>query len=214
MESVWAMESALTLVDSWQVPRSEWVIDSDFGSSPTLFTVRVGGVSRPLVGVAHKNGTYYAFLRDAIRSGPVWRTIVAQGGSCPNCGQGSISTAAWDGSQLYVAGGNTTINGTSCQGSVRALNPTTGVALWQQCLLEGPVVAAITVIPGVVVVEAGPVLVLLDSTSAQRLFSYRDPQDGSVFYGSASVSHGVLYLGSAYHLDFLYAKATERYSGS
>jgi polyvinyl alcohol dehydrogenase (cytochrome) len=189
--------SDLALIDSWQVPRSEWVIDSDFGSSPTLFTALLGGIPRPLVGVAHKNGTYYAFPRDAIGSGPVWRTAIAEGGSCPNCGQGSISTAGWDGRHLYVAGGNTTINGTSCQGSVQALKPTTGAVLWQQCLSDGPVVAAITVVPGVVIAEAGPVLLLFDSTSGQRVFTYRDHQDGSVFYGSASVARGALYLGSS-----------------
>jgi polyvinyl alcohol dehydrogenase (cytochrome) len=188
--------SDLTLVDSWQVPPSEWVVDSDFGSSPTLFTALVGGVSRPLVGVAHKNGTYYAFLRDDIGSGPVWRAAIAQGGSCPDCGDGSISTAAWDGTHLYVAGGRTTINGASCYGSVRALNPSTGAALWQQCVTAGPVIAAITAVPGVVVAAAGPVLLLLDSTSGQRVFTYRDPQKGGVFYGPASVSRGALYLGS------------------
>jgi polyvinyl alcohol dehydrogenase (cytochrome) len=188
--------SDLTLIDSWQVPPSEWVVDSDFGSSPTLFTAQLGGALRPLVGVAHKNGTYYAFLRDAIGSGPVWRAAIAQGGSCPDCGDGSISTAAWDGTHLYVAGGRTTINGASCYGSVRALNPTTGAALWQQCVTAGPVIAAITAVPGVVVAAAGPVLLLLDSTSGQRVFTYRDPQNGGVFYGPASVSRGALYLGS------------------
>lgn len=188
--------SDLALIDSWQVPRSEWVVDSDFGSSPTLFTAAVGGVLRPLVGVAHKNGTYYAFLRDAIGSGPIWRAAIAQGGSCPDCGDGSISTAAWNGTHLYVAGGRTTINGASCYGSVRALNPTTGAALWQQCVTAGPVIAAITAVPGVVVAAAGPVLLLLDATTGQRVFTYRDPQNGGVFYGPASVSRGALYLGS------------------
>src|SRR5205814_10589746 len=62
-----------------------------------------------------------ALDRANIANGPVWRAQIAVGGSCPECGQGSISSNAWDGSRLYVAGGNTTINGNTCKGSLRAL---------------------------------------------------------------------------------------------
>ena len=51
--------------------------DSDFGSTPTLFNGVIGGQSQPLVGSINKNGVYYAFERDAISSGPVWRTRIA-----------------------------------------------------------------------------------------------------------------------------------------
>ncbi len=188
--------SNLAFVGSWQVPPSQTVDDSDFGSAPTLFTATIASVSRALVGVAHKNGRYYAFARGAISRGPVWTRKIARGGGCPECGKGSISPSAWDGTRLYVAGGRTAINGTKCRGSVRALDPATGAFLWEHCLTDGTVLAAVTVVPGVVVVEDGSAMVVLNATSGQTLFSYKDPTKGSVFYGAASISNGMLYVGN------------------
>jgi len=188
--------SNLAYVGSWQVPPSQAVADSDFGSAPTLFTAPIGGVPRALVGIGHKNGRYYALLRGALSRGPVWTKRIANGGGCPECGDGSISPSAWDGSELYVAGGLTRINGVTCRGSVRALNPATGAYLWQDCLTNGTVLAAVTAVPGVVVVEDGSTMVLLNATSGQILFSYKDSTRGSVFYGAASISNGVLYVGN------------------
>src|SRR5579859_3988684 len=120
----------LSFISSWQVPATEQGKDSDFGSTPTLFQATIGGILYQLVGAVNKNGTYYAFDRTNIGNGPLWRAQIAVGGQCPECGQGSISSAAWDGTTLYVAGGNTTINGTSCRGSLRGLNPVDGSFLW------------------------------------------------------------------------------------
>ena len=188
--------SNLKLSGSWQIPRSQWVDDSDFGSAPILFTAKLGGVSRPLVGAADKNGRYYAFLRGAISAGPVWTKQIAKGGGCPECGLGSIAPSSWDGSTLYVAGGHTTIHGTNCQGSVRALNPATGAFLWEHCLTGGPVLAAVTGVPGVLVVEEGRTFVVIEAVTGKTLFSYTDAKQITVFYGSASISNGVLYVGS------------------
>ncbi|MGH2516895.1 MAG: PQQ-binding-like beta-propeller repeat protein, partial [Ktedonobacterales bacterium] len=55
--------AGLTLVSSWQIPPSQQVFDGDFGSTPTLFTATIGGVSRSLLGIVGKNGLYYAFDR-------------------------------------------------------------------------------------------------------------------------------------------------------
>ncbi len=185
--------SDLKVVGFWRVPRSEWVIDPDFGSTPTLFKAKIGGVSRPLVGVAHKNGIYYAFLRGDLNKGPLWTAEIAKGGSCPNCGKGSISPSAWDGTQLYVAGGYTTVQGANCRSDLRALNPATGAFIWERCLPDGPILAAVTVVPGVVAVTGGSALLLVDATSGETLFIFHDTTRGSVFYGAASISHGMLY---------------------
>jgi polyvinyl alcohol dehydrogenase (cytochrome) len=188
--------SNLVVVSSWQVPPDQAVDDSDFGSAPTLFTAHIRGVSRPLVGIAHKNGEYYALLRGALAKGPVWKKRIAGGGGCPECGKGSISPSAWDGNRLYIAGGHTTIHGGKCLGSVRALNAATGAFLWEHCLTNGPVLAAVTVVPGVVVVESGSTMIVLASVSGKTLFSYKDHATGSVFYGAASISKGMLYVGN------------------
>ena len=45
---------------SWQVPSSQQTPDGDFGSTPTVFPAVINGTTHTLVGVANKNGIYYA----------------------------------------------------------------------------------------------------------------------------------------------------------
>lgn len=190
--------STLTYISSWQVPLADQINDSDFGSTPTLFSAVIGGVKHSLVGVVNKNGTYYAFDRASLSNGPVWSAQVATtGGGCgPDCGDGSISPSAWDGSTLYVAGGQTTIGGASCKGSLRALSPATGKFKWEHCLTDGPVLAAVSAVPGVAVVGEGSTFVLVATSNGHTLFSYTDINSNSNFYGAASISNGVLYIGN------------------
>jgi polyvinyl alcohol dehydrogenase (cytochrome) len=188
--------SDLGLVGSWQVPQSEWVFDSDFGATPTLFTAKHGGATVPMVGVVNKNGVYYALQQGALSKGPLWRANIARGGTDPDLGDGSISSSAWDGSRLYVAGGNTTIGGMQCPGSVRALNPSTGAFLWQHCVTSREVLGAVTAIPGVVAVGAGNLLLAFDATTGKTLFVYKDSHQGSAFEAACSISRGVLYIGN------------------
>ena len=152
--------SNLSFINSWQVPQNQQVSDGDFGATPTLFSAVIGGVTRSLVGVVNKNGIYYALDRTAISHGYVWSAKIATvGGGCgPDCGDGSISSSAWDGSTLYIAGGQTTIGGVSCQGSLRAVNPATGTFIWEHCMTQGPVLGAVTMVPGVAVVGEGNTL--------------------------------------------------------
>lgn len=188
--------SNLTYFDSWQVPTGERVKDSDFGSTPTLFQATIHSQLVYMVGIVNKNGKYYAFNRAAINTGPMWKASIAVGGNCPDCGDGSISPGAWDGTTLYVAGGNTTINGASCAGSLRALDPATGAFRWEHCMQDGPVLPAVTVVPGVAMVVEGPYLVLVTTASGKTLFRSRGSNNTSHFYGAICVSNGVLYVGS------------------
>jgi outer membrane protein assembly factor BamB len=185
--------SDLSLVGAWQVPGIQQGDDTDFGNTPTLFQVSVNGVKHQLVGIASKDGSFYAFGRDALDKGLVWSDTIAQGGTCGECGDGSISPAAWDGTHLYVAGGHTTINGMPCQGSLRALNPANGAFVWEKCMLDGPVLGAVTVAPGIVVAEDGHELVVVDSKSGKTLFTYKEPGARALFYAAPSISAGVLY---------------------
>jgi polyvinyl alcohol dehydrogenase (cytochrome) len=187
--------SSLALIGSWQVPISQQVTDGDFGSTPTLFQATINGSLQQLLGVANKNGIYYALVRGHLGQGPVWQATIAIGGDCPTCGNGSISPSAWDGSTLYAAGGNTTINGVSCQGSLRALNPATGAFLWQDCLTTGPVLGAITAVPKLAVVGAGPDVYVFPTTGQAKPLFTATGSSGATFYGGASVSNGVLYVG-------------------
>jgi outer membrane protein assembly factor BamB len=190
--------SDLSSISSWQVPVSEQINDSDFGSTPTLFKATIGGVQHLLVGIANKNGTYYAFDRSFISTGPLWQANIATiGGGCgPDCGDGSISPSAWGGSVLYVAGGQTTIAGVSCKGSLRALSPATGNFLWEHCLNDGPVLGAVSLVRGVAIVGEGTTLAVIAAPNGHTLYTYTDTNNNSYFYGPASVSNGVLYIGN------------------
>jgi polyvinyl alcohol dehydrogenase (cytochrome) len=184
--------SSLSLLSSWQIPSGEHGPDSDFGSTPTLFTS--GGV--PMVGMQNKNGVYYAFNRRSIGSGPVWKTTIAKPGECPQCGNGDISSSTWDGTRLYVGGGNATIRGTKCLGSVEALQPGNGAIIWQNCLTGGPVIAAVTSVPGVVFLGEGAFIKAFSASTGSNLFTYQDSNSGSDFWGPASISSGSAYIGN------------------
>lgn len=183
--------ATLTYLDSWQVPAAQQLPDGDFGSTPTLFSASVSGVARSLIGVANKNGLYYALDRTALHVGPVWTARVASGGGSPTGGYGSISPSAWDGTTLYAAGGKTTIKGVSCGGNVGALNPATGGFMWRDCFPQ-PVLGAVVGVPGVIEVGAGNKIEVMAAASGAILFSFKAPT-GGLFRGAASISHGTLY---------------------
>ncbi len=185
----------LSFVGAWQVPPADQGFDSDFGTTPTLFQATIGGVLHQMLGLANKNGIYYAFNRADISAGPLWQVRIAAPGADPARGHGSISSSAWDGTALYVAGADTTINNLACGGSVRALDPTTGVFLWERCLGKN-VLAAVTSVPGLVIADAGANMIVVNATTGKKLFTYHDPTTGSGFWGAASVSNGVLYQGN------------------
>lgn len=184
--------SSLSLLSSWQIPSTDHGTDSDFGSTPTLFTSN----GTPMVGIQNKNGIYYAFDRSSLSSGPAWKTKVAIAGDCPECGKADISSSAWDGTYLYVGTGNTTIQGVSCQGSIQALDPATGNIIWNNCLQGGPVIGAVTAVPGVCFVGDGTYFQAFDTSNGNTLFSYQDTNPGSNFWGPASISNGVAYVGN------------------
>ncbi len=178
--------SDLALLDAWQVPRNEQIPDSDFGATPTLFEATIGEVKHQMIGLPNKNGVYYAFDRTAIGRGPVWKLRLG--------GIYSIASSAWDGSHLYVGGRDTTYQGISCEGTLSALDPATGAFLWRHCLGDGPALGAITAIPGVVIVAEESYFLAIATADGRTLFRYANRQ--ASFVGPASVSHGVLYIGS------------------
>jgi polyvinyl alcohol dehydrogenase (cytochrome) len=184
----------LSLEGAWQIPSSQQITDGDFGTAPTLFQATIAGVQHQMLGLINKNGMYYAFDRTNITAGPVWQTQLAvppSGGGIGN----NISSSEWDGTTLYAAAGVTTINGTSCSGSVRALDPASGAFLWQNCLSHDAI-APVIGCPGLVTVDAGQTLLILNASTGSQLFSFTDTHTKSMFAGPASISHGTLYQGN------------------
>ncbi len=82
--------ATLKVVDAWQIPIAVQVFDGDWGTTPTLFHDKDGHL---MVGAAAKNGFYYAFRADNIHAGPAWSVQIADGGSCPQCGDGRCRRA-------------------------------------------------------------------------------------------------------------------------
>ncbi len=181
--------STLRVTSLWQVPSSQHPADSDFGATPMLFSATIGTVTHQLVGAENKNGTYYVLDRDNLAAGPVWTfaaasttTIASQ--ACGNVDPISSSAWAGAGSPVMVAGLST--SGSSCIGTLAALDPSTGQTEWQ-IALPGSVEGAVTEVPGVVAVGTGPAVELVSSSSGQVLFSYTEsskPTPKGVIFGA------------------------------
>ena len=193
--------SDLSLVASWAVPQSERQWDTDFGTTPTLFSAHTSAGDVPMVGAVNKNGIYYAFRRDGVSAGPVWQLRIGIGGSRPDLGTGNIAPSAWNGSTLFVGGGITTINGAKCMGSLRALDPATGAIIWQDCL-PGPVLGAPVLTSSMVEVGSGSSVLVVSSQTGAVLFRHLEP--GARFWGPASISNGTYYISNmSGHLYFV-----------
>jgi len=116
----------LKVVASFQIPKSDFAGDSDFGGSPTIFG--------PYVGACNKNGIYYTLLQSTMTL--VWKQQIGAKSTGSTPAQCSAA-AAYDGTYLYIAGPATTIGGTSYPGSIRRVDPATGNFLWQTGLPDG-----------------------------------------------------------------------------
>jgi polyvinyl alcohol dehydrogenase (cytochrome) len=181
----------LAIEDHWKIPLADYngTPDADWGSSPTLFHDAEG---RLLVGASQKDGQYYAFDRARLSEGPVWTTRLAIGGDCPECGDGSLSTAAFDGSSLYAAGGRIMVGAAEVRGTVSALDPATGTARWTFTDLHGPVLAPVSVANGVVFAAAGTQAVALDAATGALLWRF---DTGAPLYGGIAISDGRVFFG-------------------
>ena len=178
--------SDLSLVGFWQVPPAEWIHDSDFGSTPVLFSTSGG---TPMVAVANKNGLLYAFDRDDLSAGPVWQFRV------DDASEPQLAPSAYDGQYIYAAGGTNTINGTSCKGGLYKVDPTTGTAVWAECT-PGWTQGAVSMDPGLVVIGTGVSFEVYASDTGNLLYTYTDKATNSAFTSSASIANGQILFGN------------------
>ena len=190
-------DASLKLLGSWRVPSANLPNhDSDFGSTPTLFSASIGGVVHQMMGIQNKNGIYYAFKRYDISRGPLWQDRVARSGNCPECGKGGIAPSAYNGHLLFIGGEKTSIGHAICAGSIRAVRPSTGKVVWADCLRSGPVLGAVTAVPGLVFVDAGNTVYAVGTNRGTIVWSYKDTHGGSGFWGAPTVSGGRVYVGN------------------
>jgi outer membrane protein assembly factor BamB len=180
----------LTVEDAWRLDDPDAVeFDYDWGSSPTLFTTAAG---RNLFGAGQKDGKYYAFDRANIQAGPVWTTPICGGGSTPQAGQGTLSTAAFDGTRLYMGGG-APVGSTDpdVQGTLTALDPSDGHVIWQQTF-AGTDIAPVSFANGVVFSTAGQLAFGLDAATGRILWSFRT---AGTCFGGIAISRGRILFG-------------------
>jgi hypothetical protein len=196
-ESMMAFTSSnLSLISSWAVPQSQRGGDSDFGTTPVFFSATIGGTAYNLVGAINKNGYFYAFDRTNISGGPKWEEQVAPGGDCPQCGTADITPDVFANGTLYIGTGDVSLNGTSCAGSVSAVNPATGAYIWRHCLMSGPVLGALTYVNGVVIATQGSWINALDASNGNTIFRYQDTTSGAYYYGGVAIANGRMYAGN------------------
>jgi outer membrane protein assembly factor BamB len=176
--------------DRWKLPNASgqyW--DGDWGSSPTLFTDANG---RQLVGAGQKDGGYYAFDRNDLDAGPVWVAPIAVGGEVPQQGQGTLSTAAFDGKRLYVGGGTPRdIIDPAVFGAVSAVTPSNGRIVWRHTF-NGPVLGPISFANGVVFAVGGKTVAALDAATGALLWSFDMNAWG---FGGVVIARGRAYVG-------------------
>jgi polyvinyl alcohol dehydrogenase (cytochrome) len=185
----------LSFVASWPLPKADATKpDFDYGSTPTLFQATINGVSHAMLGMANKNGYYYALDRTNISAGALWKTRISNGGADPY-NAASISASAYDGTNLYVGGSALTIGSQICLGTLQSLDPNTGAFHWQLCL-NGPILDPVLAVPGLVVAGWGNIMGVVDSVTGQILYSYQDTTTKGRFEAAATISNGILYDGS------------------
>jgi outer membrane protein assembly factor BamB len=192
----------LLIEDRWKLPHEDgYLWDADWGSSPTLFTDAAG---RELVGAGQKDGGYYVFDRADLASGPIWIAPIARPGEVPQAGDGTLSTAAFDGSRLYVGGGVPPDNeDDSVLGSVCAVDPGTGRILWRHTM-TGPVIAPVAFANGVVFVVGGDSVEALDAETGTAIWSYTMKAWG---FSGVAIAQGHLYVGDLF--GTIYAFSTD-----
>jgi len=118
--------STLKLLGAYKVPQRQVTSDGDFGSSPSFFG--------NYVGACNKNGYYYVLNQTTMKL--VWRWRIGRSSGGPKRGE-CLGTPAYNGTDLFFGGNQTTFGGTTYPGSVSARSATTGKLLWQTGLPGG-----------------------------------------------------------------------------
>ncbi len=196
----------LEVKDAWQIPIGVQVFDGDWGTTPTLFHDKNGAL---MVGASAKNGFFYAFHADNISAGPVWKAQVSDGGSCPECGEGAISSSVYAYDTLYVAAGYISLGQQQkFPGSVTAFDPTSGQIKWIHPT-SAPVIPALTGANGLVVACAGDTIEVLNAVTGALVWEYAT---GAPIFAPATIAGGVLYVASTD--GNLYAFSAGPYVGS
>lgn len=189
-ESILAINaSSMQLRAYWQVPLNQSMPDSDFGSTPTLFTPK-GGF--PMVCAVNKNGILYAWYQSNLTL--AWERHISS--------VVSVTSVSWSGSHLYVLGPNTTIGTANFSSAVREINPLTGAVQWQKGLaLPHTGYASPLWSDGALIVAESSSVLLMASSNAKLLATLSVTGKVSA---PPTVSRGELYVATTFGYLFAY----------
>jgi polyvinyl alcohol dehydrogenase (cytochrome) len=172
--------------------------DYDFGQAPALFSIRIDGKSRDLVGAGQKSGQYWALDPDT--GAVVWTTQAGPGGTAGGLQWGS----AVDGKRVYTQNANSNFKpwpgpGGATSGVWSGLDAATGQILWETRppdggSTSGPVTTANGVVFGCSL-DADGHMYALNAATGDVLWSFAS--GGSCLSGAA-ISNGTVYWGSGY----------------
>jgi outer membrane protein assembly factor BamB len=167
--------SNLDVDGSWQIPSSYQGSDSDFGTTPCIFTTPSGMTE---VIASNKDGYAYAFNASNVSTdgswGPIWSLLTG----------GGWGGAVYDGSTLYLSGN-----------AVTAVNPLTGNVSWSTIVPGGYILGSLTWANGIIYAGVGPNIAALDATNGTILWNATLP-GGQVTVSEPVVADGRLYVAS------------------
>jgi len=174
-------------------------IDSDFGSAPNEFTIKIpNGSTRTILGAGQKNGVYAAFDPDTGRM--LWADKVGPASSLGGIEWGS----ATDGKRIYVAisNRNNVHYAAGDAGSWNALDPVTGAILWRKpdpngAIDLGPLAVAngIVYAPSMGGLPSQASMFALNAATGDILWSF---VSGSSVNAGATIVDGTVFWGSGY----------------
>jgi len=187
-------------IQRWQVPVANRVVDSDWGSSPTLFYGTISGTRLHMVAACNKNGYLYAFQTNHINAGPLWQVSISAPNSSGN--RACLPAPIYDGRHLFAAGPFTTIGTTAYDGAVREIDPSSGTILWQTGLPASPIGSPSMDAGGVIAVSTWDATAgvtngtfLLDAANGNVLTELVSPH-ASVAFSQPVFAQGYLLIGT------------------
>jgi outer membrane protein assembly factor BamB len=175
-------------------PREVDNFDLAFGAVPNLFTAEIGGVTREVVGVGNKDGTYYVLDRDGVNEltgtiEPYWQTNVVPGGPI---GGIIASAAVGEGKVLFSTAVGITLSDPQ-RPAAWGLRTSDGSVLWSN-VTAPPSYAPTTAIPSVAFMGSiFPGLLAYDSNTGERLHTF---PPFTLVASAATVVDGEVYVGS------------------
>jgi outer membrane protein assembly factor BamB len=177
--------TSLAPIGKWQIPASQAIKDSDFGTTPDYYHLPSG---RALVSAMNKNGIVYTLNATNVSAGPYWERLVSYSAYPEN-----VAPLAWGDGLLFDGSGPTNIAGKNYSGGLRAIYPNNGTIKWIHGF-GGDVYGAPAFANGIVVAAGGTKLEVFNASTGALLWNW---SCGESFNSGPSIAEGRIYAACA-----------------